>query len=811
MMKKVISIFLSAVLLLSVFSVISITANATSKTAQEAVDWACAQIGNSIDVDGAYGCQCVDLIVKYYDILGVRRVWGNGYDYINNALPENGWYRTATPSVGDIVVWGVNVDIARETGHVGIVVNVNGGYIDYVDQNSWEYGAKVGRHNGYLASKASTYIHPAFSGNPDSIPTPTGTRTVVDGDYYIASALDNNKVLDIDDGQISNNKANAQLWNLLKGTNQVFSVRHIGDGYYNIICKKSGKCLEVEGGWKEAGTNVQQYDGNGTDAQQWVIKETGDGYFYIVSKCSGLYLDVDNYNIDNGTNIKVYTGNSSDAQKWRFIQLGSHSFCDGDYYITSALNNNKVLDIDDGQISNNKANAQLWDLLNWENQIFTIKHIGEGYYSIVCKKSGKCLEIEGGYASAGTNVQQYDSNGTDAQQWVIKEVGDYYCITSKRNGLCLDLDNYNTDNGTNIKVYSTSLSDAQKWRFIPIGTQTISEGEYFISTALDSNKVLDIDDGQISNNKANAQLWDLLKWENQIFVLKYNGNGYYSIINKKSGKYLEVEGGYKEAGTNVQQYNGNGTDAQQWVIKPTGDGFYYITSKCNGLYLDVDKYNTDNGTNIKVYTGNLSNAQKWKFIQNINPTEQPTEPSSSETQPTESQPITDKTTETTQQTEYITNTSTEPTTTNPTEVTTKEEVQPTSIKPTTEPVTKPVIVEPTEPQPTTPVIVNKKTNPIKVTVKAQTVKLKKLKKKGQTVKAIAVKNTQGKVSYKLVKKGSTASLFKYVKINSKGVITLKKWKRAKKGTYKIKVTITVAGNTDYKKKSVSKTLKIKVK
>lgn len=641
MFKKSLAILLSFVIIISLFTVLPFQASAAVLGDDYPNRNSCAGCHSTANGDNHndynyrafFYRQCTDFVawrlnntngVYFTNSYGGVR-WGNAKNW-DDAARSIGVTVDGNPAIGAVA----QTD-AGYWGHVAWVADIIGDDVVIEEYNSLYASAYSKRQ---VSKYSFNYIH-IKDINPDPDPTPTGTRTVVDGDYYITSALNNKKVLDIDDGQISNNKANAQLWDLLKWENQVFSVRHIGDGYYNIICKKSGKCLEVEGGGKDAGTNVQQYDGNGTDAQQWVIKETGDGYYYVVSKCSGLYLDVDNYNTDNGTNIKVYTGNSSDAQKWRFIQLGSHTFCDGDYYITSALDNNKVLDIDDGQISNNKANAQLWDLLKWDNQVFTIKHIGEGYYSIICKKSGKCLEIEGGYASAGTNVQQYDSNGTDAQQWVIKEVGDYYCITSKCNGLCLDVDSYNTDNGTNIKVYSANLSDAQKWRFIPIGSQTISEGEYFISTALDNSKVLDIDDGQISNNKANAQLWDLLKWDNQVFILKYNGSGYYSIINKKSGKYLEVEGGYMEVGTNVQQYNGNGTDAQQWVIKPTGDGYYYIESKCNGLYLDVDKYNTDNGTNIKVYTGNLSNAQKWTFIQNIEPTEPPTEtPTTPTEQPT---------------------------------------------------------------------------------------------------------------------------------------------------------------------------------
>ena len=132
----------------------------------------------------------------------------------------------------------------------------------------------------------------------------------------------------------------------------------------------------------------------------------------------------------------------------------------------------------------------------------------------------------------------------------------------------------------------------------------------------------------------------------------------------------------------------------------------------------------------------------------------------------------------------------------------------------TEPVTSPVVTEPTQPnvpKPTTSKVTNKKDNPIKVTVKAKTVKLKKLKKKAQKVKAITVKNNQGKVTYKLVKSGITKKIRKLVKINSKGIITIKKWKKAKKGTYKIKVKITAAGNSAYNAKSITKTIKVKIK
>lgn len=122
----------------------------------------------------------------------------------------------------------------------------------------------------------------------------------------------------------------------------------------------------------------------------------------------------------------------------------------------------------------------------------------------------------------------------------------------------------------------------------------------------------------------------------------------------------------------------------------------------------------------------------------------------------------------------------------------------------------------TEPQQTVPettcpekkTVVNKKANPIKVSVKTKTVKLKKLKKKAQTVKALTIKNAKGKVNCKIVK---ADKIKKYLKINSKGVITFKKWKKAKKGIYKITVQIKAKGNSEYKSKTVSKVVKVNIK
>ncbi len=116
----------------------------------------------------------------------------------------------------------------------------------------------------------------------------------------------------------------------------------------------------------------------------------------------------------------------------------------------------------------------------------------------------------------------------------------------------------------------------------------------------------------------------------------------------------------------------------------------------------------------------------------------------------------------------------------------------------------------TDSAPTICPVLKKSANPVKLTTKQRSVKAKKLRTKKLTVKPLTIKNAQGKVAVSLVKKGTSARLYKKLKVNNKGAITLKKGKY-KKGTYKIKLKITAKGNSFYNPKTITKTVKIKVK
>lgn len=121
----------------------------TTHSRDEALSWANSKIGSSLDYDGVYGAQCVDLIAYYYAYLGTKTPGGNAIDYASNKLPD-GWTRVyGDYQPGDIAVFYANLNnyqvMTSAYGHVAIITSIDGNYFWAVDQNG-------GSNKGYCAS-----------------------------------------------------------------------------------------------------------------------------------------------------------------------------------------------------------------------------------------------------------------------------------------------------------------------------------------------------------------------------------------------------------------------------------------------------------------------------------------------------------------------------------------------------------------------------------------------------------------------------------------------------------------------------------
>ncbi|WP_411161113.1 RICIN domain-containing protein [Bifidobacterium pseudocatenulatum] len=94
--------------------------------------------------------------------------------------------------------------------------------------------------------------------------------------------------------------------------------------------------------------------------------------------------------------------------------------------------------------------------------------------------------------------------------------------------------------------------------------------------------------------------------------MTHDSNGYVTLASVNSGKVLDVNGGSSSNGTNVQQYDSNGTYAQKWIAIKNSDGSYTFQSAlAENAVLDVNGGSSANGANVQLYTSNGTNAQKW--------------------------------------------------------------------------------------------------------------------------------------------------------------------------------------------------------
>ena len=160
MKKRMLSLMLAVLMVVCLLPTTALAATA-GHTAADAIAWAQSQVGKSLDYDGMYGAQCVDLICYYYLYLGQRSPGGNGCDYATNRLPD-GWQRIkgAQPQPGDILVYSGNSE--NPNGHVGIyesdycTYNQNFNYEQYVQRVTIRYNHFSNPYWGVIRPDFST-------------------------------------------------------------------------------------------------------------------------------------------------------------------------------------------------------------------------------------------------------------------------------------------------------------------------------------------------------------------------------------------------------------------------------------------------------------------------------------------------------------------------------------------------------------------------------------------------------------------------------------------------------------------------------
>lgn len=456
--KRTIISFLAIVMIITMIPTFNmgITAQATSKTSTDAVNWANAQVGKSLDYDKWYGAQCVDYIMYYYNYLGVTPASGNGCDYATNSLPT-GWQRikyysgfSAKP--GDIAVWTY---ASSAYGHVAIVTNADKN-IMYVNEQNGSQGFV--RQHSYRYTYGTFYgvIRPNFSGSSSSQPS-ISYSTISDGEYYL-KCNSSGQYLAVSEQKDANgqpitlsNKSSTFRVNIKKDTNG-YVMRFPGVSSSRVVNQYADVPTN--------GTKVTLYNYSGSKSQSWGFQAVSGGYVIRSMYNSNLCLT------GNGTGtvtVTNYTGASN--QIWSLEKNSSLASLPNDFYAYIIKNdgwkhienrNNNVQIAQNGNDSNDPK--QIWHFVK-TNDIYN------GAYKIINEYDGTLLNIDNGGSSAGTNATSWKDLGNKYQRWYIYNSSNGMCkIVAPSSSLCIDAANNGTAGGTNIQLYTDNGTAAQQFK-----------------------------------------------------------------------------------------------------------------------------------------------------------------------------------------------------------------------------------------------------------------------------------------------------------------------------------------------------------
>ena len=300
-------------------------------------------------------------------------------------------------------------------------------------------------------------------------------NTLADGVYKIGNAQNSNYVLDIASGS-KNDGANVQLYLSNGTTAQSFKVTHDTNGYVTFTNVNSGKALDVSGGKVVNSRNIQQYNSNGTKSQKWIVKKSNSGYTIISALDSNYVLDLSGGKVVNSRNIQLYQSNGSTAQQWTFeknmtererldeMATQNKSMMDDGVYYIKNRDVKFALDVSGGSAYSG-ANVQLYSLNKTDAQKWLVSHDSKGYVSFKNVNSGMYLTATGN--SNGANVNQQSSSNGYNQKWIIAfdSSQNIKLVSGLNSTLVIDVSGGKIQNGSNIQLYTSNNSAAQKWVF----------------------------------------------------------------------------------------------------------------------------------------------------------------------------------------------------------------------------------------------------------------------------------------------------------------------------------------------------------
>ncbi len=142
---------------------------------------------------------------------------------------------------------------------------------------------------------------------------------------------------------------------------------------------------------------------------------------------------------------------------------------------------------------------------------------------------------------------------------------------------------------------------------------TVDPTAWYVLVNRGSGKVLDVS-GVSTADGAQLQQWARTDGNNQQFQFVDSGGGYYRVKARHSGKVLDVYGASTANGANIVQWPDHTGTNQQFRLADSPDGYVRLINRNSNKAVEVQNAATADGGRVVQNTDQSANNQQWQLV-----------------------------------------------------------------------------------------------------------------------------------------------------------------------------------------------------
>lgn len=326
--------------------------------------------------------------------------------------------------------------------------------------------------------------------------------------------------------------------------------KNVFDGKYVKLVNSNSALAPNESG------SIVMEELSESDAQVWKLTSRGSGVYRLENKKTGKAIDVPSDSKESGKALIQYAFTGGGNQNYVPVRQP-----DGTYTIQCYSSELFMTIGEDGTITQE-------ELTTADNQKFTLEVVGaEEASTDVAIQDTPLPRYEGKYIKVNNGIYKLVYMGEEKYVRVNKETGLYHT-----------LDGEDTD-----KLEEALVSMVhEKTDFVTLSDVSYGESAFvggkLITLTMDGKNLIVNEANEIALSEETSEI---AQWEAVAL-----GSEHFTLINKKTGKAIDVPNESKEAGIKLSQYTSNKKNHQIYSFEEA-DGGIKLKNKNSDMYLTI--------------------------------------------------------------------------------------------------------------------------------------------------------------------------------------------------------------------------------